>query len=155
MPGKENESNESSFSAIHRASADLVIEKRVLVNDTETGKLWSGNGYRVSENKIDTSEEFLISSFREAFDDMFRKVILLTAAPEGLQAKLLEEAFLSLRILDFTLGPTREGGIYLLGMNRYSPEFLSAGQAPESFRYKTFQRRAGELKAALYKSAVL
>jgi glycosyltransferase A (GT-A) superfamily protein (DUF2064 family) len=155
MPGKETESGEKAFSAIHRASADLLIEKIVFTDDAETGNFWRDKDYKVSETNGASAEEFLISAFREAFDDHFRKVIMLTAAPEGLEAKHLEEAFLSLRILDFTLGPTKEGDIYLLGMNRFAPEFLTAAQSSEPFRYKSFQRRAGELKAALYKSAVM
>ena len=61
-------------------------------------------------------DEKLQMVYEEAFAGGARKVVALFSLPEKLEAKHLSEAFLSLKILDFAVGPDTEGGIWLLGM---------------------------------------
>ena len=146
---------DSAFSALHNVSAGLDLEKRVYTHHPQTAEYWRNKGYQVSISETSNAGGEYLPAFRKAFEDMFRKVILLRSSPDGLETRHLEEAFLSLRILEFTLGPAKEGGIYLLGMNRFEPGFLEEEITGEPFSYKTLQRRAGALKAAMYKSPVL
>lgn len=91
----------------------------------------------------------------EAFASGFRKVVALLACPEGLRPAHLEEAFLTLRIMDYCLGPDRHKGLYLFGMNAWRPELLDAFdfEATESSRLLT--RRIGERKEVMYRLPVL
>lgn len=89
--------------------------------------------------------------FEEAFDGGARKVVALFSLPENLEKKHLEEAFLSLKILDFSLGPDHDGGIWLLGMNL--PDFSVIVTQPwgQNTLNKSITREIGAAKKVMYK----
>ena len=64
--------------------------------------------------------------------------------------KFLRVAFLSLKLIEFCLGPRHNGEIYLLGMNNFYPSVF-----PETDIFKVslkdYIRKIGELKLAIYR----
>ncbi|MFM9009023.1 MAG: DUF2064 domain-containing protein, partial [Bacteroidota bacterium] len=93
-------------------------------------------------------------AFREAFASGKRKVGGLLSIPNGLETKHLEEAFLSLRILDVCIGPDQQGGIYFLGMNAFAPEHFPIDWQ-EARIAKQHIRRLGDHKKILYRLPAL
>jgi glycosyltransferase A (GT-A) superfamily protein (DUF2064 family) len=89
-------------------------------------------------------------AFADAFATGKRKVGGLLSLPSGLEAKQLEEAFLSLRVLDACIGPDSSGGMYFLGLNSFDPSMLPADWN-ESRLCKVHTRRLGDLKKVLYR----
>lgn len=96
-------------------------------------------------------DEKLQMVYEEAFDGGARKVVALFSLPEKLEAKHLSEAFLSLKILDFSVGPDPEGGIWLLGMNLPDFSVISAQPWGQNTLNKAITRKIGAAKKVMYK----
>ena len=64
--------------------------------------------------------ERMSRAFAAVLQENERAVIIGSDAP-GISAGLLEEAFQRLSENDFVIGPTFDGGYYLLGMKRHEP----------------------------------
>ena len=147
----EEQSATAAFSAIHTVTAGLIVAKRVLTSSHQTFETWKKNEYATEIIRDCSRTELWTKSFEAAFEEGFRKVILLTDAPAGLTQQHLEEAFLSLRILEACMGPGKDGGLYLIGMNAFLPEILINSGLDAKPAWKTFQRAVGMEKAAMYK----
>lgn len=66
----------------------------------------------------------MASAFNESFKTGMKQVILIgTDCPE-LNAKLMFQAFEELIQHDLVLGPARDGGYYLIGLNQFIPELF-------------------------------
>lgn len=96
-------------------------------------------------------DEKLQMVYEEAFDGGARKVAALFSLPEKLEKKHLEEAFLSLKILDFSLGPDHDGGIWLLGMNLPDFSVISAQPWGQNTLNKAITKEIGAAKKVMYK----
>lgn len=59
-------------------------------------------------------------AFKNAFEEN-EKVIIIGSDCASLTTEIVQEAFEALEENDFVVGPTYDGGYYLLGMKRYSP----------------------------------
>lgn len=103
-----------------------------------------GNPDPVISNTI--AQEFSI-----AFESGARKVAGLFCFPALLGKKQLEEVFLSLRLMDCCIGPRPDGGIYLLGMNRYYPHLLENRPWGDSRLCRNLIRDIGSQRQILYK----
>ncbi len=64
----------------------------------------------------------LESAFREAFDDGIKRLVVLGSDSPTVPLRCLEEAFDILARYDAVLGPSLDGGYYLLGCSKYIPE---------------------------------
>ena len=60
-------------------------------------------------------------AFREGFGNGFSKVVIIGSDCPGISSNLLEQAYRELDEHDLVIGPSEDGGYYLLGMNRYLP----------------------------------
>lgn len=96
-------------------------------------------------------DQQLLSVFEEAFAGGYRKVAALFSLPDKLEKKHLEETFLSLKILDFSLGPDNDGGIWLLGMNLPDFSVISAQPWGQNTLNKSITREIGAAKKVMYK----
>jgi hypothetical protein len=147
----DEQSATAAFSAIHTVTAGLIVAKKVLTGSPPTFETWKKNEYATEVIQNCTRTELWTKAFETAFEEGFRKIILLNDAPAGLNQQHLEEAFLSLRILEVCMGPGKDGGLYLIGMNAFLPEILINSALDDKPAWKTFQRAVGMEKAAMYK----
>jgi hypothetical protein len=143
------------FHDLHAVTAGLMVEKKVISSNREVVEFWKSKNYNSEHLNVDDDSALWDDVFRAAFHEGWRKVILLRSAPEGLTEKHLEEAFLSIRILEICLGPAKNGGIYLLGFPQYRPELLKNSTLERNPTWKTLQKSAGNEKAAMYKLPLL
>jgi rSAM/selenodomain-associated transferase 1 len=60
------------------------------------------------------------NSFSEIFSKGFKKVVIVATDVPDIDNKLIQSALNSLDNKDFVLGPSVDGGYYLLGMNKFS-----------------------------------
>jgi rSAM/selenodomain-associated transferase 1 len=63
-------------------------------------------------------------AFREAFEDGADAVCLVGTDAPGVDRALVERAFRALEEHDVVIGPTEDGGYYLLGLNGPRPELF-------------------------------
>src|SRR6056297_979813 len=64
-------------------------------------------------------------AFREAFEDGYEKVVIIGSDCADLSPDHIEDAFQTLHTNDAVIGPSEDGGYYLLGLNEYRPEIFS------------------------------
>lgn len=80
------------------------------------------------------------SAFEEAFQDGYESVCIIGSDCYALDEKAIEQAFNALENHDVVLGPSNDGGYYLLGMNQLHPElFKNKEWSTESVAPETIQ----------------
>jgi glycosyltransferase A (GT-A) superfamily protein (DUF2064 family) len=70
----------------------------------------------------------MCSAFQELFDQGFKKALIIGSDCYQLRTELLQEAIQLLETHQVVIGPTFDGGYYLLGTDDFVPE-LFAGKA--------------------------
>lgn len=68
--------------------------------------------------------ERMYNAAKTSFGEWANKVVLIGCDCYDLNAGIIEEAFNALDHHDFVIGPTKEGGVYLLGMNDLHQEMF-------------------------------
>ncbi|MFM2375198.1 MAG: hypothetical protein RLZZ165_295 [Bacteroidota bacterium] len=92
--------------------------------------------------------ERMLAAFQAMFAEGFQKVAIVGSDFLDLQAQHLEQAFRALSFHDFVIGPTDDGGYYLLGMKVLEPSvFLNKRWSTSSVFMSTMDdiRDAGKL----------
>lgn len=68
--------------------------------------------------------ERMEAAFRVAFEGGPAKVLIIGSDCPGLTGDMLQSAFDGLDAVDFVIGPTSDGGYYLLGMKQLEPSLF-------------------------------
>lgn len=84
---------------------------------------WLGPGVRYRRQNQDDLGRRMASAFRTAFGEGAQRVVLIGTDCPGVTAELLDEAASALSRHDLVLGPTHDGGYWLIGMKRPLPVF--------------------------------
>lgn len=80
------------------------------------------------------------SAFEEAFQDGYESICIMGSDCYALDEKVIEQAFKSLESKDAVLGPSNDGGYYLLGMNQLHTElFKNKEWSTDSVAFDTMQ----------------
>jgi len=64
-------------------------------------------------------------AFQQAFEAGYEKAVIIGSDCPELEPQHIEDAFDALRSEDAVIGPSEDGGYYLLGMKKYTPEIFS------------------------------
>lgn len=68
--------------------------------------------------------ERMKNAFEEVFKQGYRSALIIgTDCPE-ISVEILDQALLGLQSSDLVIGPAKDGGYYLLGMRKFSPELF-------------------------------
>jgi rSAM/selenodomain-associated transferase 1 len=92
---------------------------------------WLGPAWSYREQSEGDLGARMSSAIQVAFADRSDRVIVLGSDVPSLTPDIIRVAFSRLDSHDVVLGPTADGGYYLIGMSRYLPEVL------ESIRWGT------------------
>jgi len=76
---------------------------------------WLGKDYLYIPQRGEDLGERMKNGFMEAFDMSFKRVVLIGSDIPDLPLEFIEEAFTSLEQKDAVIGPSFEGGYYLIG----------------------------------------
>ena len=108
-----------------RQLARTVSVKRLLFysNFIDTKDQWSTNEFQKHLQQGDDLGERMQQAFSLAFEQ-HQKVVIIGSDCASLTADILSEAFDLLDQHPFVVGPAIDGGYYLLGMNRFTPELF-------------------------------
>ncbi|PJZ36925.1 transferase [Leptospira levettii] len=63
-------------------------------------------------------------AFREEFDESFGKILIIGTDCPYLTKEIFEDAYRALEKSNIVIGPAKDGGYYLLGMNRFYPSLF-------------------------------
>jgi rSAM/selenodomain-associated transferase 1 len=69
--------------------------------------------------------EKMMSAFKKVFDLGHKNICLIGSDCNELEAEILHEAFANLQTSDTVIGPSVDGGYYLIGMNKLFPEIFT------------------------------
>ena len=90
-------------------------------------KTWLGKNYRYYPQSGENLGQRMKSCFEFAFKQGFENVIVIGSDSPDLSENIFKKAFLGLKENDSVIGPTYDGGYYLLGFkkNSYSSEVFN------------------------------
>ena len=98
---------------------------------------WLGQRYPYTCQAGSDLGERMVSAFEKTFNKGYDKAVLIGTDIPELNVKILKLAFERLAVHDLVLGPSRDGGYYLIGFNRasYSSQIFNniAWSTPQVF----------------------
>lgn len=86
----------------------------------------------------------LRGAFDRAFAAGYRRVVVMSSDSPTLPATVLEEAFAALADHDLALGPTHDGGYYLIGLTSPQPRLFAGIAWSTAAVYRQTRERASE-----------
>jgi len=103
----------------------LNIEIRFDGGDLDRMQAWLGPGYDYQPQGIGSLGDRMAAAFAVAFKNGCDQVVLIGADIPGIAAATVESAYDGLDQTDVVLGPSSDGGYYLIGMHS---EAFTAGR---------------------------
>jgi rSAM/selenodomain-associated transferase 1 len=85
---------------------------------------WGDPGYTKRQQFGDDLGERMANAFRELFEQGFKRVLIIGSDCYQLRTDVIENAIEQLKTYQTVIGPTFDGGYYLLGMNSFIPELF-------------------------------
>lgn len=86
---------------------------------------WLGRQFAWQEQVGENLGARMSNAFAQAFKRGFQHVVLVGADCPGVSTDILAQAFQALRHHDMVLGPTTDGGYYLIGLKRFNPALFA------------------------------
>lgn len=108
----------SSRAFIRRERPSRGIEIRYSGASETVMQSWLGAGIRFAPQGNGDPGDRMIHAFNDAFDAGAEAVVVLGVDCPGVSESHLYDAFTALRRADVVIGPSRDGGYYLIGIRR-------------------------------------
>jgi rSAM/selenodomain-associated transferase 1 len=80
---------------------------------------WEQGNFAKRLQSGDDLGERMKGAFKQAFEDQYEKVIIIGSDCADLSRNIIDQAFAALDDNEVVLGPSKDGGYYLLGMRRF------------------------------------
>jgi rSAM/selenodomain-associated transferase 1 len=105
----------------------LSVDKTVYYTpEILTDDLWDGAHYQKAQQREGDLGERMHEAFRQGFALGYQRICIIGSDCYELSTAIIEQAFAQLASHDVVIGPSTDGGYYLLGMNRlYSTLFTN------------------------------
>lgn len=104
----------------------LNCEKSVYYTSRiDNNDLWDNMIYDKHLQHGNNQGERMTAAFTQAFAQGKERVIIIMADCIELETYMIKEAFAVLESNDVVLGPSRDGGYYLIGMRKFLPTLLA------------------------------
>ncbi|MFC1918339.1 TIGR04282 family arsenosugar biosynthesis glycosyltransferase [Chloroflexota bacterium] len=128
------------------------IQKYVFYSDRrdeEKIKQWAGSRFRFSPQVQGNLGKRIDDAFRTVFDRGTRKAIIVASDVPDLSAEIIDDAASKLDEYDIVIGPCRDGGYYLLGMNKFYRQLFQgiAWSTGQVYRQTLYNAKEMDLKA--------
>lgn len=110
----------------HSSSNDTRYETAVFFTPEEKRsniKDWLGDKYRLYHQSGNDLGERMSNAFKKIYDVGAKKVVIIGSDTPTLKKRLIFQAFELLDKNDVVIGPTKDGGYYLLGLSFISNPF--------------------------------
>lgn len=86
--------------------------------------LWDRGGFEKKLQHGNDLGERMENAFKLGFEEGFQKILIIGTDLYELQTKHIKEAFHALDHNDYVVGPAKDGGYYLLGMNSLNSDIF-------------------------------
>ncbi len=101
----------------HQVTQKLSVDKAVLYSDEIIeDDIWETKKYKKYVQEGSDLGKRMLNAFKSGFSKGYRKIIIIGSDCFDITAKIINEAFDALPQNNFVIGPTQDGGYYLLGM---------------------------------------
>lgn len=80
---------------------------------------------QIKIQKGDSLGQKMSNAFEELFEKGFASSCIIGTDCPYINEQSIEEAFVELSTADFVIGPAKDGGYYLLGMNQFEPNLFT------------------------------
>lgn len=113
----------------HDITRDLACDKFVFYADNiAADDLWENHIYQKKLQRGDTLGDRMLAAFIDLFKLRYAKVQVIGSDCFELSGPIIETGFDKLNEKDVVIGPSADGGYYLLGTNQIITEFFSNKQ---------------------------
>jgi rSAM/selenodomain-associated transferase 1 len=89
---------------------------------------WKSQNFDKHKQIGESLGERMRNAFEQAFEEGFDKAVIIGSDCAQLQAEHIEQTYRALDDHEVVIGPSEDGGYYLLGMNRFLPELFEGKQ---------------------------
>jgi len=98
----------------------VYYSKEIIFNDS-----WSGLVFQKQLQCEGDLGQRMKTAFDEAFDEGYKKVIIIGSDVYSLSELIIQQAFHELNYHDVVIGPALDGGYYLLGLKMNYPQIFN------------------------------
>ncbi len=105
-------------------NCDLVVNHYPVESENEM-RAWLGEGYQYRPQCQGDLGEKLAQVTQDHFDRSDLPALLIGGDCPGLTSQLIAKAIISLQEYELCIGPSSDGGYYLLGMKAYYPKLFA------------------------------
>lgn len=118
---------------------DLTQEKWVFYSDrVDNDDIWDNADYNKTVQSGHDLGQKMLNAFKFCFDKGYGKVSIIGSDIMEINQSIIQKAFTTLDEKDIVIGPAKDGGYYLLGMNDlYSSLFHNKKWSTESVFHDT------------------
>jgi uncharacterized protein len=133
---------EKAFQTARRAASRRAAALEICFKGGTTGKMcrWLGPGATHSPQSGGDLGERMETAFRRAFHEGCSRVVLFGTDIPGLSTTILDQAVDRLRDRDVVLGPSTDGGYWLIGLKKNADLFRGIGWGSDKVLEQTIAR---------------
>jgi rSAM/selenodomain-associated transferase 1 len=118
-----------------KVTSDTAVYYSVKVRSND---LWDSENYQKHQQVGEDLGIRMLNAFKDSFGAGYKKVVIIGSDLYDLTSENIEKAFTELDDNDVVLGPAKDGGYYLLGMNSlHSKIFKDKNWGTETVRKDT------------------
>lgn len=108
----------------HQITKDLYVQKYLyLDNRQKTSFHWDGDYIIEYQNKADLGGK-IKQAFAEVFEKQHYPVIIIGTDCIEITGQIINDAYQQLNYYEVVIGPAKDGGYYLLGLNEPTPQLF-------------------------------
>jgi len=125
--GDANALNIYKFLLMHTVeiTTQLKADKFVFYSDTIWKEdIWNRQVFRKKVQQGEDLGQRMANAFQELFKMGYKEIVIIGSDMHDLYQEDIEEAFQALETFDYVLGPSEDGGYYLLGMNHFNEKLF-------------------------------
>lgn len=109
----------------HDITIGLNCDKFIFYTDSvENNDIWENDIYNKNEQEGDTLGDRMFLAFHKLFQLNYKNVVIIGSDCPSLSSTIINEAFERLGKDDIVIGPSSDGGYYLLGISKLIPELF-------------------------------
>lgn len=134
----------------HAVVSPLHCRRQIWYSDFISNDYWQADKYDKRLQKGNNLGERMRNAFHQAFADGCQKTVIIGSDCAELTTKIIENAFRKLDDHDIVIGPSKDGGYYLLGMTSFYEDLFSSIPWSTPTVYQQTIGRANELDLSYY-----
>lgn len=116
---------------------------------------WSNAVFEKHLQKGFDPGERITNAFEYVFEKGYRRAALLKISCIDLSLQNIVDGVESLKVMDFSAGPTHAGNFYMVGMNKFTPHLFLEKDKKVNGIFKSLVKEIGKMKASMLRLPLL